>query len=99
MNPAKRVRTKSTSSGPRGSRATGKQSEKFLGRAQVDRFKILGSRTILAEKVVVPRGDEDAPYANMWGFLENRNWEKVFEPHTDESVAYSYQSYVRGKTV
>src|SRR4051812_15063605 len=117
MNLAKRVHTKSTSSGPRVSRATGNQSEKFLGRAQADRFKILGSRTILAEKVVVPRGDEDAPYANMWGFLENRNWERVFEPHTvidydivkefyanalkttDESVAYSYQSYVRGKTV
>ncbi|XP_058734008.1 uncharacterized protein LOC131605698, partial [Vicia villosa] len=117
MHPAKRVRTKSTSSGPRGSRATGNQSEKFLGRAQADRFKILGSRTILAEKVVVTRGDEDGLYANLWGFLEERNWEKVFEPHTvidydivkefyanaikttDESVAYSYQSYVRGKTV
>src|SRR3954471_17247365 len=82
MNPAKRVRTKSTSSGPRGSRATANQADKFLGRAQADRFKILGSRTILAEKIVAPREGDDGPYANLWGFLEERNWEKVFEPHT-----------------
>ncbi|XP_058782159.1 uncharacterized protein LOC131659742 [Vicia villosa] len=111
MNPAKRVRTKSTSSGPRGSRATANQADRFLGRAQADRFKNLGSRTILTEKVVVPLGQGGGPYAAMWDFLENRNWQRVFEPHTvidydivkefyanaikttDESVAYTYQSY------
>src|SRR4051812_14386112 len=117
MNSAKRVRTKSTSSGPRGTRATTNQADQFLGRAQADRFKDLGSRTILTEKVVVPLGQGGGPYATMWDYLENKNWQSVFEPHTiidydilkefyanaikttDESVAYTYQSYVRGKTV
>src|SRR3954467_13004639 len=82
MNPAKRVRTKSTSSGPRGTRATANQADRFLGRAQADRFKNLGSRTILTENVVVTMGKGGGPHDEMWDVLENRNWERVFAPHT-----------------
>ncbi|XP_058751981.1 uncharacterized protein LOC131625103 [Vicia villosa] len=81
MQPAKRGSTKSTSTGPRGAHPREPLSKRFLGTAQKERFAQLTSRTILPEKLIVPK--DDSEYNTLWSYFEHRNWDRVFEPYTE----------------
>src|SRR4051812_2892161 len=115
MQPAKRGRTKSTSAGPRGAHPREPIARRFLGPAQKERFAQLASRTILPDKLIVPKPESN--YNTLWSYFEHKNWGRVFKPYTEinmdivrefyanalkltpKTVAYNYETFVRGHTI
>ncbi|XP_058724813.1 uncharacterized protein LOC131596225 [Vicia villosa] len=115
MQPAKRGRTKTTSVGPHGTRPREPNTRRFLGPSQKARFAQLASRTILPEKLVVPK--DQSEYNMLWSYFEHRKWDRVFDPYkevnmdivrefyanaiklTPYTIAYNYETFVRGHTI